>query len=227
MKVFQIYFDQSQIEKLEPGFIPYFNEKCTVYFENQVIRELIEKGEHIDSTYFGVVSYNMRDKHHMMKKRWNSISGIRNESDADISYDALYAKLLLESPDVLSLQTHAPHDPIAFANRVHPGFLVFWMHIMDKIGYQWEPTIYPWVSYCNYFIAKRDIYERYVMEMLIPAMEVMNEMPELMARCPYPKMYSEKLKADTGVDHYTWHSFLCERLFTHFAFTQNLKCQNF
>src|SRR6478736_9854154 len=180
MKVVQIYFDQSQIDKLEPGFIPYFNEKCTVWFENQVIRELIEKGEHIDSNYFGVCSYNMRDKHHLMKKRWNTVLGIRNESDREISYESLYFECLKENPDALSFQTHAPHDPIAFANRVHPRFLVFWTHILESIGYKWEPTEYKNVFYCNYMVAKRNIYEKYVTEMLIPAMEVMKSIPELM-----------------------------------------------
>src|SRR6478736_1740488 len=101
MKVFQIYFDQAQIDKLEPGFRPYFNEKCTVFFENEVIRTLIEKGEHNDCTYFGITSYNLRDKHELMKKRWNTIVGIRNESDREFSYESLFFKCAFDQPDAM------------------------------------------------------------------------------------------------------------------------------
>jgi hypothetical protein len=227
MKVFQIYFDQSQIDKLEPGFIPYFNEKCTVYFENQVIRELIEKGEHLNRAYFGVVSYNMRDKHFAMRMRWNNIHGIRNESDREFSFEDFCDVISMEEPEAMSFQTHAPHDPIAFANRVHPGFLVFWTHILEEIGYKWEPTVYENVFYCNYFVAKRNVYDKYVREMLIPAMEVMKEIPELMQRCLYPRVPSDRLKADLGIDHYPWHPFILERLFTFYAHIHNLKCSHF
>ena len=40
MKVFQIYFDDSQRGGLD--YTPFPNEDCTVYFENSVIKQLVE-----------------------------------------------------------------------------------------------------------------------------------------------------------------------------------------
>ena len=44
LRVRQIYFDESQVEKLEPEYVPYFNETLTPFFENTLIRMLIENG---------------------------------------------------------------------------------------------------------------------------------------------------------------------------------------
>lgn len=67
LKIYQIYYDESQLSQIE--YIPYSNkDKCTVFFENEVIRELIEKGNHIDGEYFGVVSYKLREKIDFLKR---------------------------------------------------------------------------------------------------------------------------------------------------------------
>ncbi|HXP51389.1 MAG TPA: hypothetical protein VN922_15640, partial [Bacteroidia bacterium] len=93
--------------------------------------------------------------------------------------------------------------------------------------FDWKPQSYKDVFYCNFFAAKSEIYEKYVTEMLIPAMNIMHKMPELFANSNYPKPLPQNLKDKWGFNHYTFHSFLCERMFTHFAYANNLNCMHY
>ena len=227
MKVFQIYFDQSQIEQLEPGYIPYFNQTCTKYFESKVILDLVTQGEHKDTDYFGVVSYKLRQKLGYMKENWKNNKNIANTSVNEFTPDKFEEELLKHRPDAMSFQRHAPHDPIIVADRFHPGFRKYWSYIMDQIGYRWVPTRFENIFYCNYFVATPYWYERYVNEMLAPAMEVMIGMPELDNNSSYPQPLPENLRAQFGLLHYPFHAFICERFFSYFAHIHNLNCKHY
>lgn len=222
LKIYQIYFDDTQLRQVE--YIPFKNTDCTVFFENTVMKHLIEHGAHRDSQYFGVVSYCLRSKL-TLTKRWRS--NIGNVSGTEFSPVLFERALWLEKPDVMSFQRHNSHDNVTFANNFHPNFSKFFAEIMQKIGYNWSPTVFKSVVYCNFFVAKSEIYERFVREMLIPAMKVMEEMPELMGNSKYPKPLRPELQAKFGVDHYPYHTFLCERMFSYFAHMNNLKCINY
>lgn len=227
MRVFQIYFDPSQIDQLEPGYDPYFNEKCTLFFESEVIRDLIERGEHKRSEYFGVVSYKFRQKLGYMRDNWKNNKNIANTSVREFTTETFEELLYQFRPDAMSFQRHAPHDPVMIANGFHPNFRKYWEEIMTKIGYKWEPVRIENVFYCNYFVAKSDLYERYVNEMLGPAMEVMKQMPELMSNSRYPLPWPKRLEEQFGVPHWTYHAFICERMFSYFAHIHNFKCLHY
>lgn len=222
LKVYQIYFDDSQLQQLE--FIPHKNTDCTVFFENTVIADLIEKGAHLDAEYFGVVSYQLRQKL-QLTKRWRSDIG--NISNTVFSPTLFEGFLQRHKPDVMSFQQHVGHDNVMYADRFHPNFSAFFAKIMQKIGYNWVPTHFESVVYCNFFVAKSEIYEKYVREMLIPAMKVMSEMPELMGNSNYPNKLRPELRAKFGVNHYPYHTFLCERMFSYFMHIHKYKCLNY
>jgi len=80
---------------------------------------------------------------------------------------------------------------------------------------------------CNNFVAKKDVYERYVTEMLAPAMEVMLTMPELMKNSMYGKPLPENLKKSFGVNWFPYHTFLAERFFSYFCHLNKLNCKHF
>jgi hypothetical protein len=225
MKVFQIYFKEEQLPLLD--YIPFYNKECSIFFENEVIRSLIEQKEHINDEYFGVVSYQLRDKVKITKTSWRAHKNIANHSINEFSIDQFEKELLKQKPDVMSYQCHMAHDPISYANNFHPNFSNYFEEIMVQIGYRWKPTIFTDVFYCNYFVAKSNIYERYVKEMLIPAMEVMKNMPELMNNSRYPKQLPEDLKKSFGINHYPYHPFLCERMFSYFAHLNKLRCLHY
>lgn len=223
LKVFQIYFDDSQLAQLE--YLPLKNDNCTVFFENTVIKNLIESGHHLDAEYFGVVSYQLRKKLDLTKA-WRG-SKIGNVSNTEFSPILFEQVLLAEKPDVLSFQRHESHDNVSFSDRFHPNFTTYFRKIMHQIGYNWQPTTFEHIVYCNFFVAKSEIYEKYVKEMLIPAMKVMETMPELMGNSRYPKQLPPVLCQKFGINHYPYHTFICERMFSYFMHLHKLKCINY
>lgn len=228
LKVHQIYFDPAQATLLEPEYIPYYNPDCTVYFENSVIETLINCGAHVGCDYFGVVSYKLREKiGAVMKERWTNIPTIANHSLKEFTPALFESELLSHRPDVMSFQRHMPHDPITFADRFHPNFSNYFQQIMNEIGFDWKPTHLKNVVYCNFFVAKSEIYKRYVSEMLIPAMNVMRKMEWLYNNSHYPNKMPENLAKQWGIDYYPYHPFMCERMFSWYMHVNNLNCKHF
>ncbi len=223
--VYQIYFDESQRAGLD--YIPYRNDDCTVYFESAVMRRLVETGAHRTSDYFGVVSYQLRQKIEGTRESWRHNEGIANVSARDFTPEAFERELRRETPDAMSFVRHAPHDPVTLADRFHPGFSRHFQRILAMIGYQWQPAAFAHVFYFNYFVARAEVYERYVRELLAPAMDLMDRMPELMQDSRYPFPLPEPLRARFGIPYYPYHPFLCERLFSYFAQVHGLRCAAF
>ena len=227
MRVYQIYFKPEQLANLEPEYIPYNNAECTVFFESEVMRSLIERNSHRDTDYFGVVSHKLRVKLGFTKDNWKNNKNIHNTSTQEFTPTAFQRQVYEAKPDVMSFQRHSPHDTVMVANGFHPGFLKYWTQIMSRIGYKWEPTRFEDVFYCNYFVAKSEIYERYVREMLAPAMDEMVRMAELWSPCRYPDPLPGNLQSKFGIEHWPFHAFLCERMFTYFAHIHRLNCKHY
>jgi hypothetical protein len=223
VKVFQIYFDDEQAAGLD--YIPYRNDDCTVYFENSVIKSLVESGAHQDSDYFGVVSYKLRAKLAWTQSHWRN-TAIWNTSSKTFTPEDFEAELLRKQPDAMSFQQHPSHDPVMLANHFHQNFSDYFARIMAAVGYNWRPTVFKDIFYFNFFVARPSVYERYVREMLAPAMAVMDQMPELMENSGYSAL-PERLAARFGLSHYPYHSFLCERFFSYFAHLNNLTCAHY
>jgi len=199
--IHQVYFKPEQRGVLEPLFTPYSNEgKLTPYYENSVISELVKQESNPDE-YFGVLSWNLRGKIERMKKYPAPFTNISPDS---YSFNWLIWQIGINQ-DVVFFMKHLPHDPVVAAARIHPNFLHHWYALIDalKLGFReegkWENVIY-----CNFFMAKHKIYKQYVDEMLDPAMKIMDTIPELNEDAKYPM--------GPG---YTYHTFICERLFSY------------
>lgn len=228
LKVYQIHYDKAHLLNLEREYTPYYNSDCTVFFENTVIAKLINEGEHKDSEYFAVISHKLREKiGTVMKEAWASLPNIANHSIKEFTPQLFENELQKQKPDVMSFQRHIPHDPVSFANKFHPGFSNHFKEIMLAIGYDWQPTHIKNVFYCNFFAAKSEVYERYVNEMLIPAMKVMLTMPQLYDNSRYPRPLPHHLQEKFGIKHFPYHPFLCERMFSYFAHIHNLNCLHY
>lgn len=216
-----MYFDDSQLQNLI--YHPYRNDNCTYFFEHSVMKDLINGQKHIGSDYFGVVSHSLVDKIGDFKRFSKGIK-IANTSTTEFTPSKFEQELKNYRPDVLSYQRHMPHDPISLADRYHPNFSHYFKNILLEAGYDWTPTVFQDVFYCNYFVCKSEIYERFVKEMLSPCMEVMDAMPELKSNSNYPKTLPDHLRKSWGLNHYPYHAFLCERMFSYFAHLNKLEC---
>lgn len=210
--IYQVYFKDEQRGILEPQFTPYNNaNSLTPYFENSVIAQLVNKKSDPEE-YFGVLSYNLRKKIELMKQFRRPFT---NTSQESYSFNWLLQQIE-KNEDVIFLMDHNPHNPILTANEIHPKFAQHWNRIMVRLGIQCDILV-SWerVIYCNFFIAKHRVYKSYVDDLLIPAIKVMDSMPELWDDCHYPKEVTPEVKRGLGVNHYPYHAFICERLFSY------------
>lgn len=229
LKVFQIYYHESQRPKLEASYLPFFNHDATLFFESQVIADLVRSGHHNDCDYFGVVSYKLREKIGTdMKDNWRGHANIANHSINNFTPEQFEEELFKHNPDVMSFQCHQGHDPVGVAEAFHYGFRKLWFQVMKEINYDWQPTFIENIFYCNFFVAKSEIYETFVSDMLMPAMRIMEKMPELMADSGYRSTpLPEKLKLKYGIEHWPFHPFICERFFSWYAHIHKLKCLHY
>lgn len=203
----QIYFNEASKANCFDFTNHYENKRCTPYFENSVILDLIEQGEHKKAEYFGVLSHSWNSKTHMAS-----------------NWTILNKEALIESIngyDLLSFNRHSQQTHILnFAEAKHPGFKQAIKLIFDRIGFKYTETQKTrHVIYSNHFILKSEMYEQYVNELLKPAIEVMEDrefydLQKILWRDSgyYKKAHmSESLRNSIGKPYYPYHTFLCER----------------
>jgi hypothetical protein len=105
----------------------------------------------------------------------------------------------------------------------HPGSKDILIRIFEELGVKWSnKPKYP--IYQNAFCARRQVYQDYVAEFLIPAMELMETDIELAKLCWQDANYTrttlnipidgERIKKLLGVPYVPMHPFLLERCFS-------------
>ncbi len=207
LKIYQVYYKPEQHAACE--YAALLNKDCSLYFENSVILELVGQGAHRDAEYFGVVSWKLR-------KKVVSTLGPRVRI-SPFSPVALEGKLAAYRPDIIGLQEYTRHNPMKLFPGIHKDLAGLFGKVMSALGHDWKSKYLEHNFYCNHFVAKSEIYERYVLEMLNPAMTVMNNMPELMIDSGYPKSLPIELRMKWGIEYYPYHPFICERLFSYWV----------
>lgn len=222
IRIRQIYYKDIHKYNLLETAIPYYNPSANEFLENQVIRDLIESGDCVGSDYYTVLSWKFKTK------TFNRLS----------EKNFYFAEQF--KPDVIGIWANVkPHNvwlqPIKLG--WHPiEFLECGKYIIHKIyGIDVETLNTP-VCYSNYQIVKSDIYEKYVKELLAPAMDLMSNDEYLREKLFVDAKYrtvtkGEIANTDTclkvfGKPYYTLHPFVCERLFSTFASIHNLKIYN-
>lgn len=214
LRVFQIYFGEKSQKNCYPEWIHYDNSKgLTEYFENSVIVQLISEGAHLGAKYFGVVSHDFYASAKF--KEW-----VTTDKKLSFSPQNLETVITNHYPgiDVFSFQKRRQNPNIVFqAERYHPGFIKAMDYILKETGFiDGIPNKLNHVILFNHFIARSEIYERYVKELLIPAMEVMKGMPELWNDAKYKNVITPEVKdrfmKSFGKPFYPLHPFICERL---------------
>lgn len=196
-EIFQIYYDQKQLPKILPFAIPHYNPTLTIFFENQVIRDLVSSTK---SEKIGVCSWKLSDK---MRKQ--HLENLFSKKDSDYQ--------------VLSLTRNSRnHQMLAMANAWHAGFMPTIKLLWEKLGLK-MPGEAKSPIYQNHFIAKTEIYRDYVDNFLIPAMELTEKDEEVRNLMLQPSGYGKlnryadvrSVKQKLGLDDYPLAPFILER----------------
>jgi hypothetical protein len=210
LKIYQIYYDVEQIKQLSPNTMPFYNSKLSVYFENDLLKDFYYNNK-IDSDYFGILSW-----------RFNSKNGFTFSPEMiDGDYDAYVFEGLIQSHDVF-------YDSV----RCHPYFMDIFKKVLQHLKI--DVTIKPMLGlYQNSIIAKQSVFKKYMEEYLLPTMDFLNNMdkkfPELNqklwadAKYKYDPALTERLHQQTGKPYYTYHTFICERLWSVYCLVNDLK----
>ena len=222
--VHQCFFDDRFKDRLDPGFIPYFNEHVTRFFENDVIVELIRAGKHKPRDYFGVFSWRFSEK-----------IPLRSEVIFDLIHEDGY------QADVYSFfeGTHSGLGPKGyniwtFGENSHPGLIEAGEILLKRLGMRVDlRRLTTPVIYQNHFICRSDLYERYVDELLQPAIRGLSnsndrELQEAISRdAQYVTHLKTAVREEVfGRPYFSLEPFLCERLFSTWAALQSLNVRH-
>lgn len=209
----QIYYSDYQKEACYTFARLYFNEKLTIHFENSIIERVVMAS---NADKVSVCSWRLREK-------FKYFIGPHRE----------FTQEVLESDyDVLSLTKNSRfHNMLAAADKWHPGFKPAFERIMSGIGFNCPKEVKIPI-YQNHFSAKREIYQDYVKRYLRPAMNFIENDPEVNKMAMMDSNYSkldkrvtdnhESLMKQIGVPYYPLVPFLLERLFSVYIHNENI-----
>ena len=102
---------------------------------------------------------------------------------------------------------------LSWTNEQHPGFLVLFSQLCTRLGLQMKEPKH--VIYSNFWIGKYSVYKRYVEEIIKPAIKILEEdmIMEAFTNSQYKSsLTKEQLISYTGMDYFSYHTFLIERL---------------
>lgn len=221
IKVFQIYMDKKTEARLEAGFEGHLNLKKDGYFENSVIREKYE--ENVQADYIGVTSWHQKDKTHFSAKE--IIEHIQKDIDAGKGKDVyLYTPIQkcavnqVNVPEGFDLNGKIRAMPIMTAHKFrgepytddllvnNAGILPF-----DLMDGKWQ------YCYCNYWIAKKSVFDEYCKTVLIPVMDFL-ERPDIKQKMPvwYKHWYDNvKYNSSCFIMEALFGSFLAHSPYSH------------
>lgn len=194
-QLFQIYYRPDQLKEVYSFATPYYNEGLTIFFENDLIRRLVPTAQ---SDKVAVVSWKLAQKMRFAK---------------------LTPEMLDRDFQVLSFTKNGrEHKMIAMANTWHPKFLPALKLLFDKMGLG-IPRETKTPIYQNHFMAKTEIYRRYVSEFLSPAMELIENDEELHEIMLSPSNYGslsrdadlKSVQSKLGLPEYPLCPFVLER----------------
>lgn len=210
IKIHQIYFKREHLGFISPGCYSYFNKQANKFLENQVIKDLVSHGHNRECEYFGVLSWKFSRK-------------------VGFSYDYMKSLIYQDnfSHDVYSFFSRVKHMNIwRMGDKWHKDLSKIGQMLINKIGIECNVSDLDTTPvYCNYWIAKTDIFSDYVNTMLTPALKILSTDKEIMFYCDKNSNYTnldmatpQMCKQIFGKPYYTYYPFILERLpSTYFA----------
>lgn len=218
LRVRQIYFEETQkifnMQKTS-DFTPYLNIESNEFLESGVIHRMFLNGDHEDSSYYGVVSHKFYQK--LNKSSSEVFKAIRSyENDADVYsfFPKLPKKNLITEGDKW-------HDLFSDIYKLLANKLELDINVLNE-KHLMEPI------YSNHWIAKREVFEEYCKDFLLPAIDQMSNNKLLRDLCNQDANYISRTKISPqkclkvfNKPYYTYHCFILERLFPVFCYLRN------
>lgn len=170
---------------------------------------------------------DIMDNHFLDNRKYTGIFSHRFPLKS--GYYKKYVEQILDAEDV-DVVVFCKQIPnyLEWTERQHPGFLNVFQEVCNKLGIPWklyckEPTV---TVYSNFFVAKTEVYREYA-KFLKSAIYLMEHDPEIKGFVSMDAQYhsglsKEDLKLYTGLNYYTFHAFVLERLISVWIDYKNL-----
>lgn len=173
INIYQIYYDSHTRNQLEPGLIPYYNQVKDNYYENNVIIDIYNRN--IEADFIGITSPRFKEKTQLTAKELLKIVEQNKEKDVIIyapDYTKLYNGTHLEGKrvDIWKFNDYKgkqiPYPDIYKTAEILNKRKYLPFDIFEK---DWT------YCYCNYWIAKKYVFDDYCKNVLLPTIQVMEE----------------------------------------------------
>jgi hypothetical protein len=220
--IYQCFYKDQYKERLDAGFIPYFNDRISRFFENDVIVELVEGNKHSSWDYFGVFSWRFSEK---IPLRSEIIFDLMNEDGYEADVYTFFEGTHRGLGEV-------GYNTWTYGETSHPGLIEAGEVLMARLGIRVDLCHLPApIIYQNHFICRSGLYERYVRELLSPAIRAMNdvadrEIQDLISRDAQYIARSDTAAQVFGRSYFSLEPFICERLFSIWAALQSVKVRH-
>ena len=211
MQIYTITYKSEQPSE----YFNYFNqinsiEQKSYLFEYNPIIDIIDNF-HKSKDYLGIFSWKFPYKTGIFKKKLEYI----------LKYNPNY--------DIYNFCTLRFNEKyLQFSESSHPGFLELFKQLCNKLNLPvYEPKN---IIYSNFFMCKKEIYKEFVTTIIKPAIHILEiDLKEKAWKSAnyVSGLTSEQLKEFTGLDYYTFHTFLLERLFGQWLETKRYKIYNY
>lgn len=213
-----------KIDDLEIHSIVYDKDQVTEYtpYDNSSIRTLEQKSWRFE--YNPIIDIVSRDNN----KDYIGIFSWKFPNKTGIIKNILYKTLLhkkYNEYDFISLSRSywsTTKDYLNFSYQHHPKLEVLLKRVLEHLNKPYEFAKENYV-YSNFFIMKKENWVDYVENWVKPALEFMENDPEYSENANYTSgLPADKLKELTGLDHYTYHTFVLERLIVFYVHQKQL-----
>jgi len=224
IKIFQIYYDNKQKQKLTKGFIPYLNQNKSIYVENQCISDIRHSDLIEDTDYIGTFSHSMNKK--VFKITFGGLChSITSKPDGDIF-----------SPSPRNWRwepMHNPHPPYIPNQLNMKDLAIPFLNDMADLNIIKKSSIDLWtkpytIIFCNFWVAKQEVFIDYVDNFLSKVFELIESYDKdnwIFNACNrYPKP-PKAWQDSTGFSRYPIIIFILERLINIYLQDRNLNYQ--
>lgn len=211
--IYQIYYNNSQLPKLNKNSIPILNETLTPYFENSIILDTISSMKDVNSLdVVGIFSWKFESKNNCILKY------------SDFGNSGI----------VIPKNVCIRENVISRSNHHHPKFRKLFVDLLENIKIDSSDISNIQLGvYQNAIYATYQIYLDYVNNYLKTAIQYLDSQKENKdlwsdsLYSGYGKNVRERLNNYLGVNYITYHTFLLERLWSVYIYknSKNLNIQ--
>lgn len=203
-KIYSIVYkaeQASEYTRYDNSHIKTVQQKSYLFEYNPII-DIIDN-HLIEENYLGIFSYKFAKKTGISKKKL--MLYLNNFKGYDFYSFSKFSNVIKYMPDYLE--------------DSHPGFFDIFTPICKDLNLPEElKTDY---VYENFFIAKTQIYKNYVNDIIKPAINLLETKYKELAWRNAVYMPNKNLFQDTGMKHYTFHTFILERLINQYIHKHN------